>query len=320
MHTHKHLLAPLFLSAACALSAALLNGAEPVPAARHVILIGIDGFGAYAWEKAEIPNLKALAARGALSLKTRAVMPTVSAPNWATHLKGAGPELHGFTSNSQKPTPPPRVLNAYGTFPGIFGVVRDARPEAELGVIYDWKTISVLFEGKAVNLDQYVAPEGPSDTEEQKVARFERSTAEVARLASDYIRTKKPVLAFVYLGSVDETGHAAGHDTPAYYTSLTRTDAGVGQLLDAAKAAGIEQETAWIVVADHGGINKGHGGTSKLEFETPWLIAGPGIRKGHTIDAPVTHTDTSPTIARLLGLEAPAVWRGRPVLDAFEAK
>ena len=37
--------------------------------------------------------------RGAWTLKARGVIPTVSAPNWASVLTGAGPEQHGITSN-----------------------------------------------------------------------------------------------------------------------------------------------------------------------------------------------------------------------------
>ncbi|HOW32528.1 MAG TPA: alkaline phosphatase family protein, partial [Bacteroidales bacterium] len=61
---------------------------------QHVILIGIDGVSAEAFQYASTPFMDELVAKGAVSLITRGVMPTVSAPNWATILSGAGPEQH----------------------------------------------------------------------------------------------------------------------------------------------------------------------------------------------------------------------------------
>ena len=41
--------------------------------AKHVVLIGLDGWGAYSVEKAEMPNVKKLMAEGAYTLKKRSV-------------------------------------------------------------------------------------------------------------------------------------------------------------------------------------------------------------------------------------------------------
>ena len=47
------------------------------------------------------------------------------------------------------------------------------------------------------------------------------------------------------------------------------------------------------------------------------MAAGPTLRRGHTIAAPVSLLDTAPTIARLLGLRQPADWEGSPVEEIF---
>ena len=39
--------------------------------AQHVVLIGLDGWGSYSVERAEMPNVKALMANGAYTLKKR---------------------------------------------------------------------------------------------------------------------------------------------------------------------------------------------------------------------------------------------------------
>lgn len=74
---------------------------------KHVVLIGCDGFGAYALPEADMPNLKNLMKDGSWSLKARSVLPSSSAVNWASMIMGAGPTLHGYTEwNSAVPEIP----------------------------------------------------------------------------------------------------------------------------------------------------------------------------------------------------------------------
>ena len=77
--------------------------------AKHVVFIGLDGWGAYSLPKADMPNVKKLMEDGAYTLKKRSALPSSSAINWASMFMGAGPELHGYTEWGSK-TP---ELNAY---------------------------------------------------------------------------------------------------------------------------------------------------------------------------------------------------------------
>ena len=65
---------------------------------KHVVLIGVDGMGAYAFKKAKLPVMQSMMQRGSWSLEARTVLPSASAANWASMNMGAGPELHGFTT------------------------------------------------------------------------------------------------------------------------------------------------------------------------------------------------------------------------------
>jgi predicted AlkP superfamily pyrophosphatase or phosphodiesterase len=65
----------------------------------HVVVIGVDGLSPDGVHKAKAPNLARMMKEGAYTLHARAVMPTVSSPNWASMIMGAGPEQHGVTSN-----------------------------------------------------------------------------------------------------------------------------------------------------------------------------------------------------------------------------
>ena len=116
----------------------------------------------------------------------------------------------------------------------------------------------------------------------------------------------------------DHTGHAEGHDTPAYYAKLQELDGYIGQIIDAVTEAGMLDETIFIVTSDHGGINKGHGGKSMMEMETPFIIAGKGIKKGYQLDESMMQFDCAPTLGYIFGIESPQVWIGRPVKQVFK--
>ena len=269
----------------------------------HVILIGVDGFGAYAFEKAEIPNIRSLMKRGSWSLEARSVLPSSSAVNWASMLMGAGPELHGFTTwGSKKPDMPSRVLDKYGMFPSVYGLLREKEPNAEIGVIYEWEGIGYLFPKEAVDLDRHCASDSIS-----------------AATAIDYIREKKPDFLFLYFHNVDVTGHQTGHDTPAYYEAVEGVDAHIGQVLEVIGEAGMKDNTVVMLSADHGGTGKGHGGVSMAEMQIPWIIAGPGIKQDYEVQGSIMTFDTAATLARIFGLQPPQVWIGRAVNEVFTA-
>ena len=125
--------------------------------AKHVILIGIDGWGAYSFPKAQIPHIRSLMAEGAYTLNKRSVLPSSSAVNWASMYMGAGPELHGYCEwGSQVPDLPSRVVNKDGIFPTIFSELRAVAPEAEIGNIYEWEGIRYLVDTLALSYDKHV--------------------------------------------------------------------------------------------------------------------------------------------------------------------
>ncbi|MBB6002570.1 alkaline phosphatase [Arcicella rosea] len=268
----------------------------------HVILIGVDGLGAYAFKNTRVPNLRKLMSKGTWTMQARSVLPSSSAPNWASMVMGVGPELHGYTTwGSQKPDLPARVLDEYGMFPNVYSLLRKGKPSSEIGVIYEWDGIGFLFPKQAVDKDQNC--DGDSAT---------------ASAAVSYIKEKKPNFLFVHFNEVDHVGHSIGHNTPAYYQSVETIDTYLGTIIQSIKDAGIAEKTVIIFTADHGGINKNHGSISMQEMQIPWIIAGPGIKTNHEVTESVMTFDTAATIAKLFKLKQPQVWIGKPVVDAFK--
>ena len=138
-------------------------------------------------------------------------------------------------------------------------------------------------------------------------------------MACDYVKESKPMLAAFIFDSPDGTGHGIGWATPEYVDKLNELDNAVKQIVSAIDEAGILDESVIIVTSDHGGINKGHGGITLDEMETPFVIAGPGIKKGLCFDDySMMQYDVASTVLKLLGVEQPQVYVGRPVAPVFE--
>jgi predicted AlkP superfamily pyrophosphatase or phosphodiesterase len=279
-------------------SAALLLLCAGLAAAQtRVMVIGLDGCSPDGIRKANAPNLARMRAQGAWTFKARGVMPTVSSPNWASMIMGAGPEQHGITSNEWQPDKfefPAVFLGSRGRFPTIFGVLRDQRPKARIAVIHDWTGFGRLVE-----------PGVPDVMENPKGGE-----ATVAR-AIEVWNSARPDLLFVHIDHADHAGHEKGHGTPEYYSAVSEVDAWIGRL---AEAAG----NAWVLVtADHGGKGKKHGGNTLEELEIPWILTGPGAARGREIQSPVNTVDTAAAVAHIFKLKAPDAWVGRPVREAF---
>ncbi len=290
----------------CVAICMVLSGASAKDKAAHVFLIGLDGWGAYSVEKADMPNIKALMADGAYTLQKRTVLPSSSAPNWASMFMGAGTELHGYAEwGSQKPDLPSRVVLKNNIFPTVFQIVRDARPDAEIGCIYEWDGIKYLVDTLSMNYHAQVP---------DALAHPERTS----KMAADYIKAKKPNLAAFIYDNPDHVGHAAGHDTPEYYKVLTELDGYVGEIIAAIKEAGIYDDSIIIVTSDHGGTGTGHGGRTMAEMETPFIIAGKNVRNSGEFQESMMQFDCAPTIAYIFGAEVPQVWIGRPMKQVFK--
>ena len=275
-------------------------------AAKRIILIGIDGVSAEGFQYSNTPEINKLISQGVISLKTRGVMPTVSAPNWATILSGAGPEQHGVTSNNwslMNQGFDPTVKDADGYFNSIFTTIRKQMPKAVTAMFYDWQWLGTYVNKKYISKDQFV-----------------EGHVMITSVALNYIKKENPLFTFIYYGHPDETAHSKGFNTKEYYQSINDIDTEIGKLVAGLQEAKMMQNTTLMIVSDHGGIGFGHGGESMLEIEVPWIISGPGIKKNVLLETPNDLANTAPTIAKILGLKAPTEWIGKPVNEVFVSK
>lgn len=270
----------------------------------HVFVIGVDGQSPDGIRNAKTPVMDNMVQNGAVKWNVRTVLTTASSQNWASMIMGAGPEAHGIIDNDWEKdnhSLPSIVIGEEGIFPTIFGRIREAKPNAEIGAVYHWGGFGRLFEKKVVNYDV-------------KAANEDSATI----LFTNYIREKKPTFGFVHFDHVDHAGHHDGHGSPQYYEAVAKTDSLVGVILKSLDEAGIADKSLVIITADHGGLGKGHGGPTPEQAEIAMILYGRGIKKGYKIEQQVYTYDLAATIAYAFHITPPYAWTGRPIKPAFE--
>ncbi len=294
----------LFLGSIAMICGSSCTQTQTAPAdIKNVVVIGIDGLSASGLKKASTPMLDSLISGGAYSSRVRTVLPSMSSPNWASLIMGAGPEQHGVTANEWEVWDreiEPVVYDESGRFPSIFTVFRSQRPTDEAGAIYNWSGFGRLFDSSMVNLSKSYP------TQDETIAAFSR-----------YLIDKKPVFSWIHFDEVDHAGHETGHGTQIYLDAIAKADSGVRVIVEAIKAAGMEDNTLLMIVSDHGGIGKGHGGGDIEELTIPMIFHGAGVKKGYRIQQQIYQYDAAATIAFALNLTQPQAWIGRPVKEAF---
>ena len=270
----------------------------------HVVVIGFDGLSPDGLSRANTPTFDRMVSQGASTMHARAVLPSVSSPNWASMIMGAGPEQHGITSNNWERDElvlPAVVQGDIDLFPTIFKLIDTQMDDPEVGAIYHWGGFGRLFEKSAVDYD--INPENATKT---------------AQTAAAYITEKQPDFTFVHFDHIDHAGHTYGHGSKPYYQSVEEADRYLAQIMDAIVGSGMAETTLVIISSDHGGIGMGHGGETLDEIEIPFIVWGSGIKKGYTIDLPVYQYDNAATVAYALDLQIPVAWIGQPVTSIFE--
>jgi len=110
-----------------------------------------------------------------------------------------------------------------------------------------------------------------------------------------------------------------------YDYEIAFADLWLGKLLAAVKDLGLADETAVVVMADHGeawGEHKAYFHGSDLfdeQMRVPLVIAVPG-QKARVVEDPVALVDVGPTLLDMVGMVPPSTMRGRSLLPLIEGK
>ncbi len=273
--------------------------ATDVPFAyKHVVIVGIDGMGAYR-KGADTPNIDSIFADYAITDVAKTYRPVASGPCWMSLLTGADPQVMGLTVNvSTDPRAAQKYVRARDKYPTLFRLFHEKYPDASVASITgyaDWQNPMVE------DADYIYKEMGYKEW---------WSTKENTERAVKYIEgldTSKPSFTFVYYIEPDSTGHKKGWGSAEYNAALTECDAGLGEIFGACEKKGMVDDTLFVLLTDHGGDGTKHGDT----YTEPALTITLGFR-GKTInkvkDFPMILRDAAAVVVEAMEL-SDASWK-----------
>lgn len=255
-------------------------------------LILIDGLRPDALAGDPYPHLAALKTRSSYSFTAQSVMPSMTLPCHTSIFHSVPPSRHGILTNDW--TPMVRPIR------GLFDVA--ALAGKTCAFFYNWEQLRDIARPGSLLLS-YCRNDGEGNMQSDQA---------IAEAAAHFIRAETPDFTFVYLGTCDTMGHAAGWMSEMYLDHLHFVDAQLGKVLDA-----LPEDHIVLLQSDHGGHDRTHGTEMSEDMTIPWMISGTGIRSGYAIQSEVSLLDTAPTLAHCLSLTAPSQWEGKVVTEVF---
>lgn len=266
------------------------------PQIEHVVFIGIDGWDSSSFGDANIPTIKHLKENGFWTLKKRSVFPSSSGPNWTSIFTGLGVEQHGYTEwGSITPEIPSVYTDENGNVPTFFTILKKENIKNEIGFVCEWGTLKNYIDSTSVDYFQCFDQSNPDA---------------IFNGAVDYIIEKSPKLFAIIIDQLDHTGHQYGWDSMEYISKLEEIDSRLSHIVEASNQAFKNENTVFVLLSDHGGIGKEHGGKTINEVETPFIIYGPGIKR-EECKLPIMQYDVASYMVSLFGLQQPYYWIGR---------
>jgi predicted AlkP superfamily pyrophosphatase or phosphodiesterase len=303
-HRWTGALALAALLSAASLPSPLASAPAPAPGAKRMLIVSIDGLRPDVLLRAGSPAIRGLMARGSFSMWATTTAVAVTLPSHVSMLTGVTPARHGVTWNSDQPT----ARRVYPARPTLFELAKAAGLTSAMAA--GKSKFSTL--AKPGTLDWSMVPEDD-----------ELPDSVVTDVAVGWIRAHAPQVMLVHLPDVDLAGHDAGWGSSLQLEAIERADRCVARLLGELGRRGLLDSTVVLITSDHGGARKGHGANDPRSRHIPWIIAGPGIRKGFDLtrvrDLDVRTEDTFATACELLGLRVQGSIDGRPVRAALAA-
>ena len=275
---------------------------------KRVIMIALDGISVEGYQKASTPNLDALMAKGAFSLTTRVAMPSVTLPNWTSHLTGSGPEQHGVVNNGWKIDKfvlPAVETDTDGYYPSVFTILKEEMSEIKTAFYYNWINLFYPYNKKYFDEVSYLE-------KDEYIPNYQKAINFIVR------NQDKPTVVFLYSVHTDHAGHRHKWMSPEYIHSIEEADVQIGKFINEMKEKGLYKDTHFMFLSDHGGINNGHGVVTTNEMIVPWGITGPKIKKGFKIEEPNNTVNTASVILRLFKIKQPLSWTGEVPESIFK--
>lgn len=230
---------------------------------------------------------------------SRAVLPTMSLPNYESLHTGVTPHDHGKTSNHS--------LGA-STMPNVF---REATGAGLTTAVVGYSWLSELYHSSPFDPIEHVEfNEGPAGiTYGRFYAAHDQPDSEVLLRGALLARRYTPNYLLVHPMGIDHAGHDHGRDSAQYGRAVSDLD----QLLARVVPTWLELGYSVLVTADHGhDQHNSHGGTTDDVRNVP-LYAIPADGQGQGQQAGVlSQLQVAPTLCAALGIDAPSTMQAKP--------
>ncbi len=253
------------------LSTLALAAAGPLAAQvrknRHVILISIDGFAAYALNDPglPLPTIRRLARDGAAADSMQTVNPSVTWPNHTSMVTGVTPARHGLLYNGMpvrqgegkplkvEPWVPKETLVLAPTVYDLAHQAGLTTAEIDWVAIHQAKTITWSFAERPLLTDaiprEMIAAGLVTEAEIRDFAKADIVLRDEiwTQAAVHILKKHKPNLMLFHLLATDSSQHRYGARSLGGRTALALADARIKQIVDT-----VGDRATIIIVSDHG--------------------------------------------------------------------
>ncbi|AAK78457.1 putative AlkP superfamily pyrophosphatase or phosphodiesterase [Clostridium acetobutylicum] len=241
--------------------------------AKHLIVISIDALNAKDFDFIkELPNFSNIINNGSYVREVTGVYPSVTYPSHTSIITGTYPEKHGIFNNEKMqigvktqewywqkkyikvPTLVDIALEHGMKVGNVFWPVMGGAkihyncPEVWSVKPYTNQVIASLVNGTPLFLLKLILKFGTTlkGAEQPNLDDF------LCKSVCYMVENKKPNLTLLHLNEIDHARHKFGFASEDVYEGLKREDRRLGEIIEASKRAGIYDETAFIVLGDHG--------------------------------------------------------------------
>lgn len=275
---------------------------------RKLLLIILDGVPYANWRR-YFGNLEGWVAAGEAKVwRMRSVLPSTSAPCYASIHTGVAPQVHGITSNE--------VVERI-TLPDIFSEVRKAGGVTGAVTHSFWSSFFNRHPFEFVRDIEYDEPDSATINH----GRFHTMTGANAlnhmtpcdvdlfatlsslcnRFALDY--------GILHTCTLDSMGHRVGHDVVEMDLACYAMDAMLAPFIPQWRAAGYEV----MVTADHGQSERGHHG-GRGDDQQEFALYYFGEADGPDADVVLDQLQLAPTVLTRMGVPVPDTMTAEPFL------
>jgi len=263
--------------------------AVEIDSARHVLLVSFDGLRPDAIPATDTPVLDRLIQTGSYHPKCLAEFPPVTLPNHTSMVTGLSVLHHAVILNIDLP--------GHVSSTTIFDVAKAAGLRVGFFV----------SKGKLTYL-----------CKEETAAAF-KFNGKMDPLVDEVVQAiaeKDLQLVFLHFGEPDGTGHKHGWMSEQYLEKVSLGDAALGRVMDAYREKGLLDQLLVIVTSDHGGHDKTHWRDIPEDRNVPFILNGPTIASGRTLQETRRPMDVAATALDYLGLPLDSARDGKPVKEA----